>query len=360
MTKTLSTTLAALSLAVSTAGAASLYVVPDVPTDLAGTTYLPSQILRYDTPGYAVALSLPLPPGTMVDGIQRQIGGDWLISVETPTTLGAATFLPNEVIRTNGIVFGSIFCGSVVGVPVTSNIDAVVLDSAGNLHLSFDVPTTIGAATFDPADIVKFARIGPTCGDWAVSGASFDASATVPPVPISSDVTAADFRPPLTVFSFDVPTTLGAATFLPGQIDSWNGAAFGLFEPLAGWPRSSYVNALSLLVGPGTVPVNMRVHRLLLDGSQVQLVWGAGCSAGDEDYGIYEGAIGSWYSHSLVDCNDALGDLMEDIGTTSGDRYYLVTPKNPSDEGSYGVDSAGVQRPVGAPACIPTQVIACP
>src|SRR5881296_1363186 len=96
--------------------------------------------------------------------------------------------------------------------------------------LSFDIPTTIGAVTYDPADLVQFQRTGPLCSNWMIVGLAFDASAAAPPVPITTNVTGADERGALTVLSFDVPTTLGAATFMPGDLVSWNGAAFALFH----------------------------------------------------------------------------------------------------------------------------------
>lgn len=356
--KTMPLIMAILALAVLPASAVSLYVVPDVPTDLGGTMYLPSQILRYNTPVYSLALDLPA--GTPINGLHRLVGGDWLISVSAPTDLGGTTYLPNDVVRTNGGLFSSFFCGNLVGVPIASNVDAVVLDVAGNLALSFDVPTTIGASTFESSDLVRFNHTGAGCGSWSVGGIVFDASAATPAVPISSNVTAADARPGRTILSWDVPTTLGGSTILPGDLETWNGAAFGPFETMAGWPVSSYVNAISFLIAPGTVPVTMQVQRIAINGSLLRIAWSPGCSAGDEDYGIYEGALGSWYSHARVDCSDEFHDFTEDIGTTSGNRYYLVVSNNPNDEGSYGSDSGGGQRPAGALACVATQAIACP
>jgi hypothetical protein len=225
--------------------------------------------------------------------------------------------------------------------------------------LSFDVPTTFGVMTVDPPDLVRFNRTGPLCNNWALAGLFYDGSATAPPVGAGSNVTAADLRPGLTILSFDVPTTLAPATFLPGHLSSWSGAAYALFEPLAGWPVSSHVDAISFPPAPGAVPVTVTVTRLVADGSLIRLAWSQSCSAGGENYGIYEGALGTWYGHASVDCNDDSSNLMEDIGTTSGNRYYLVVPLNGNEEGSYGQDSNNVELPVGAPACLPTRVLSC-
>ena len=86
-----------------------------------------------------------------------------------------------------------------------------------------------------------------------------------------------------------------------------------------------------------------------------------GCSPGAQDYGIYEGTMGSWTSHTAVDCHDDSYDLAEIVTPSPGDRYYLVVPRNPNDEGSYGTASSGAEIPQGTTVCIPTQVVGtCP
>src|SRR5262249_62132878 len=135
---------------------------------------------------------------------------------------------------------------------------------------------------------------------------------------------------------------------LPGAVNGLTGRGFSRFLADRAWPVSAHMGDFSCLADPGTVPVTMTVTRLVPDGSLLRIQWSASCSAGAEDYGIYEGALGSWYSHTRVDCSDSGADLMEDIGTTSGNRYYLVAAHNADDEGSSGQDPAGARIPVGA------------
>jgi hypothetical protein len=104
--------------------------------------------------------------------------------------------------------------------------------------------------------------------------------------------------------------------------------------------------------GPGSVGASLRLTRSLDSPGQLTLSWEASCLPGAQDYGIYEGQLGVYYSHVRKDCSDAGGDLAEDILPGPGDRYYLVVPLGISTEGSYGADSAGAPHPPGSgPTC---------
>jgi hypothetical protein len=93
-------------------------------------------------------------------------------------------------------------------------------------------------------------------------------------------------------------------------------------------------------------------------GGSIELDWGTSCSSADTAYAVYEGTVGSWYSHAGV------AGLCPNGGATSaifapmaGDRYYLVVPTAGSSEGSYGEDSGSNERPVGTSTCAPNQVL---
>ncbi len=112
---------------------------------------------------------------------------------------------------------------------------------------------------------------------------------------------------------------------------------------------------------PGRLTDPLAVNRSPTFFNRLVLSWGPSCSAGAEDYAIYEGQLGNWYSHLPVDCSDDGADLTEEIITAPGDRYYLVVPINPTEEGSYSTNGDGGERPVGASACVAAQSIdACP
>ena len=87
------------------------------------------------------------------------------------------------------------------------------------------------------------------------------------------------------------------------------------------------------------------------------LRWEASCSPAVQDYAIYEGEIGNWYSHTGIDCSDDLADRTEEIIPLSGNRYYIVVPLGTMEEGSYGRTSSLVERPQGTLICAPVQAL---
>lgn len=110
---------------------------------------------------------------------------------------------------------------------------------------------------------------------------------------------------------------------------------------------------------PGVVPDTLALTKL--SPGSISIGWSASCSSGAADYAIYEGSIGTWYSHAALICSDASGDHEEIVTPSEGDRYYLVVPRNANGEGSYGVDSGNVEIPRGSSTCAAAQVLgACP
>lgn len=373
--KRLGVLLLVLGVVATPAVAQSYFFSPDVPTDLSGTTYLPWNIVRNDSGVYSLVLGLP--NGTPIDALHAMDAGDWLFSVEATTELppgSSVFFLPGDVGRTDGAVFGQFFCGNLVGIPAGSNVDSAFLVNGdhGDLVIGFDVPTDltpIGGSIYDPADLVVFARTGAGCGGWTLSGLYFDASAAAPAVPVQDDVTGSDDNAGLLLLGWDVPVTLGP-TFLTGEITSWDGAAFASFYLDPSWPIASRVNALSCLANPGNVGTTLRVDKSTTTPGDLTLSWAPSCSVGAEDYGIYEGTIASLqaglYDHTRIDCVDDGANLTEEVTPPAASAYYLLVSHNDKEEGSYGTDfdspaSVATERPVGTTVCqSPQNLSPCP
>lgn len=365
-----------------------LYITPDVPTTpTAGPTLLPWQIFRYNAAGPTYTLVLTVPGEPRLDGIHKlDAAGDWLFSIDAASDLSgslSADAEPRDVIHYDSSAgsYSLFFCGGAVGIPEESNVDALYLEGGdgGNLIVSFDVPTSVGASpTFEPADLVRFEpAAGAACSDWVLSASNpaFDASAAgTGGVEDFYNLIGADAGLGDTVLAMDVPArldpSLGPADYVPGQLAKWDGASFDLFEALTGWPDSSRVDGVACLANPGSVPSTgtgaLRVSKAVSPATDLVLDWSASCSEGAEDYGIYEGTIGTWYSHTDIDCEDASGDLTEQVTPGAGNRYYLVVAHNAKSEGSYGSSDNfppgfDTERPVGAATCAASQVItSCP
>ncbi len=112
---------------------------------------------------------------------------------------------------------------------------------------------------------------------------------------------------------------------------------------------------------PGRVLTTLTADRF--SSTQITIAWNVSCtSAGASDYGIFEGQLGVWYTHTALTCTDTSHDFTETVTTTAGDRYYLVVPLGSGKEGSYGTATGGNEIPLGGPAfCFALQAPAvCP
>jgi len=362
----------------------TLYISQDVPTDPGtGVNQLPWQAWFHTGGSYGLELNVPGDPD--IDAVHKMDRpGNWLFSVETPNEIAGllgGTAFPRDVIRFDPVGgYNFFFCGgSVAGpVPPTSNVDAIYLDTlgadSGDLMVSFDVPTSIGGTTFEPADLVRYEKTGPTCSSWQLSGLEFDASAAGAGIASRDNVIGADETPDgKIILVLDVPVdlapSLGPPTYSPGLVAEWDPGTgtFDLFDSFAGWPLASEVDALSCQANPGRVPL-LLVDRSTTTAGDLTLTWTPSCSSGAETHVIYEGTFPIFpYSHTKKDCLDNLGDYTEDLTPPAGSAYYLVVPVTAKDEGTYGARFVGgifTDRPqpaLVADRCVEHQTLtACP
>lgn len=353
--------------------ATPVYVSPDVPTleTLGGTNLLSWVAYKYDGVAYAPALTVPGNP-RLADIHRMDKSGNFLFALEAPSDLGGALTAVADartIVRYEAATatYSTFFCGGGLTVPLPdgASVDAVYLvgGDAGDLVVSFDVPVTIGTFQFNPADLVRFVHTGTGCSGWTLAATNPEFNSAIAGIGIkgSSNVVAAARVGGKLVLSFDVPTDLGppgVTTYVPGQLVAWDGANFSLFQGLAGWPTSGVVAGVATGGNPGRVPPTIHVDKA---GANVTVSWSTSCSQGADDYEIYEGTIGAWYSHTSKACTDTAHDLMETFAPKVGNDYYLVVPRNVVEEGSYGTNAGGVERPIGAAQCVTPQVLTpCP
>jgi hypothetical protein len=163
--------------------------------------------------------------------------------------------------------------------------------------------------------------------------------------------------------------------------DSWSPTGLGAFVPTAralhtavwtgteaiiwggrgnGYPDTGAHYCATGSVGspPGSVDGLMVAGNI--NGIELDLAWNGSCGGQAMDYAVYEGAIGSWYSHVVKQCSTG-GATAITISPDVGNRYYLVVPLGTTSEGSYGRTSSGAERPAAASACLAAQdLAACP
>jgi hypothetical protein len=102
------------------------------------------------------------------------------------------------------------------------------------------------------------------------------------------------------------------------------------------------------------------VDRSAGSATDLDLSWGASCRAPGPDYSVHEGELGLWYSHAPLRCTTG-GALAVTLTPTGGSRYYLIAPLSGDFTGSLGLNSAGTERPDGAPSCTADRALApCP
>ena len=114
--------------------------------------------------------------------------------------------------------------------------------------------------------------------------------------------------------------------------------------------------------GPGRVPGDPGVpgNPLFVDraGSDITLTWDTSCGLGS-DYAIYEGVVGDFTSQLPLACTTS-GLTTATVTPGAGNRFYLIVPLDGGEEGSYGVNGAGAERPASGSACAPQSIGSCP
>lgn len=359
--RSLSRIMAGLALAGAMAAAhesraAQYYLTVDVPTTLGGTVYLPNEILRLS--GGVYTLELPLEgDGLGVAALLRAPEGAWFLTPDVTVVTDEVTVETRDLLLIDGDFIAFAIDGSAVGIPDYAAIDAALYDPVTDqIALSFDVPVLLGGVEYGRSDLVALGVGFSLLWDAEAAG-----------VPLSANLIGAEVDSAgRLALTFDVPVTLGATTFLPGQVARWEaGAGFSLYASDPTWPPSSLIYSLALLPAAGEVPDgsagSVPVTATPAVGGQLTLSWGASCSATDTDYAAYEGTLGAPFNtHVPVTCSTG-GATSWTLTPSSGNRYYLVVPRNTVAEGSYGSSSALLPRPPSASACLPQEVdLTCP
>jgi hypothetical protein len=122
---------------------------------------------------------------------------------------------------------------------------------------------------------------------------------------------------------------------------------------------SDYMDgSIWLLTPPRDAVGSVSNLRMAKAGASLTLSWDPSCSAHDQDYEVYEGALGDLASGVPRACSTG-GATSTSFAPGAGSRYYLVVPRDAWSEGSYGQRSGGAERPQPPAACRPQVTGAC-
>ena len=127
---------------------------------------------------------------------------------------------------------------------------------------------------------------------------------------------------------------------------------------LLAYRATSGATAGSVPNGAGIPGVPLLANKNVVNLNDVDLGWSASCNVGATDYTVYMGDIGSFYNHDQVVCTTASSTNYTVINP-GADKYFLVVPIAGTEEGSYGTDSTGSQRPQSTVPCNAVQNTSC-
>jgi hypothetical protein len=99
----------------------------------------------------------------------------------------------------------------------------------------------------------------------------------------------------------------------------------------------------------------LKIKKNASNPQHIDLNWGDSCGPDQTDFAIYEGTIGTWYSHGSKVCSTGGALIVSNVTPGAASSYYLIVPLSASVEGSYGTRSTGAEIPVGTSACRATQ-----
>ncbi len=132
------------------------------PAALGGLFYDPRDVVQYDGSTFSLFLSgaaAGVPAVANVDAVFLLGGdaGDLVLSFDVPISIAGVTYQPADLVRFNGAAFSVFFDASLASPPIPLSTNVIEADErGGKLYLSLDVPTTLGGTTYLPGQVVTW------------------------------------------------------------------------------------------------------------------------------------------------------------------------------------------------------------
>jgi ASPM-SPD-2-Hydin domain-containing protein len=259
--------LAIVTSSVAPAGAQTalslLCVSPDITVALTSGTITPQELQCYSFPSGSLAIPpTGIPAGVNITGFSPISSTQLLITIDTTAALptngtgGTVTVTPRDVASwnssTNFFSPSLFFVGASNSVPDGTRIDAIGMDSFGDLLLSFDVTISVpgprsGMFTVKPADLVSF-----NSGKFRLVFNSATAG-----IPDGMNLDGATMLPNThLLMAFDEFGSIGGTDFTPTDVLEFNSGANSWVVSFNGassdnWPDGSLMQgAFALPVSP--------------------------------------------------------------------------------------------------------------
>jgi Abnormal spindle-like microcephaly-assoc'd, ASPM-SPD-2-Hydin len=127
---------------------------------------------------YFAGASNSIPDGARIDALGMDGAGNLLLSFDITISVpqsggGTITLKPADLVSFNGGVYALVFNGASAGIPDGTNLDGATMLPNTNLLLAFDEFGSIGGVDFTPVDVLEF---NSGADSWVISfdGASAD------------------------------------------------------------------------------------------------------------------------------------------------------------------------------------------
>jgi hypothetical protein len=135
-----------------------IFLSPDIPVSVGTDFFLEQDILHYDTGDFSLYLSGPnvgIPDGVNIDAIGVLKAGV-LFSVDIPTTIAGLVCTEKDIILYNKTGFNKFFDGQAAGMPDGASIDAATLLSDGSMLFSTDIPVILDSKVYKENDLIQY------------------------------------------------------------------------------------------------------------------------------------------------------------------------------------------------------------
>lgn len=267
---------------------------PDVTVVLDGQTISDEDVASDDVVTNVVTqIALgSLPGASDVVAYHGLANGDRLLSFDVTVSLpGAVTARPGDVVRYDGASYTIEFDALAESVPAGAHTDAVSVNTAGNLVLSFDITVSLSGGTFDDEDLVEFDGVG--------FSSFFDGSAAG--LDSALDVDGAHVFPGTDHLglSFDTSGSIGGVSFDDEDVleydpggSTWE-MAWDTSAERAGWATNADINAVRLVPEPGQLLMLTAGAGLLAWLRRRRVVQAAPASGRGQTHGIHASVDGS-------------------------------------------------------------------